>query len=513
MALSVLILTVTAGLLLWFSLRSRYGLPLFLMTAGMALASVAVVFQSYNTSMYSPPGVFPLRSVDLTLYRYIGGWRQPLARVQGMRVAGCMLFFLGVLLMLFLILRNLKQSRRLRLWTIILIAGAAGFSAAYLTMYLPGSAYRIYLTYHALNAGARVGYRLWIERVDAAMRWLSMIYILLPVLVLSFAYWKRLTTYCVDTYFLLTGILLLYDSVFYAVFFLPPFVQSADAVFRSGFWYFSGIIRVPTRYMLIFPCFSLLMLVFLLAGSRRIFSGELVLLSRKRAMKNSIEELNRNLLDVFHSEKNLMFSIMILAGQAMEAYGTPEGLTKLERLSDIARTRMDMITASLNRIRELHLHMEPTDIRGLLDLALRDAALPSDIQCEKRYCDFPVRCLVDEYHTRSALKNLFDNAAEALQLAQSEDKRLTVDVDASKARARISIRDNGPGIAPGEIRRVMLPFVSSKSKNTNWGIGLPYAFRVINAQMGEMRIRSCDQPGRSYTQVDILLPRERSCQR
>ena len=513
MALSVLILTVTAGLLLWFSLRSRYGLPLFLMTAGMAMASVAVVFQSYNTSMYSPPGDFPLRSVDLALYRFIGGWRQPLARVQGMRVAGCMLFFTGVLLMLFLILRNLKQSRRLRLWTVLLIAGAVWFSAAYLTMYLPGSAYRIYLTYHALNAGAKVGYRLWIERVDAAMRWLSLIYILLPVLVLSFAYWKRLTTYFADTYFLLTGILLLYDSVFYAVFFLPPFVQSADAVFRSGFWYFSGIIRVPTRYMLIFPGFSLLMLVFLLAGSRRIFSGELVLLSRKRAMKNSIEELNRNLLDVFHSEKNLMFSIMILAGQAREAYGTPEGLTKLERLSDVAKTRMDMITASLNRIRELHLHMEPTDIRGLLDLALRDAALPSDIQCEKRYCDFPVRCLVDEYHTRSALKNLFDNAAEALQLSQSEDKRLTVHVDASRARARISIRDNGPGIAPGEIRRVMLPFVSSKSKNTNWGIGLPYAFRVINAQMGEMRIRSCDQPGRSYTQVDILLPRERSCQK
>ena len=120
---------------------------------------------------------------------------------------------------------------------------------------------------------------------------------------------------------------------------------------------------------------------------------------------------------------------------------------------------------------------------------------------------------MDEYHTRSALKNLFDNAAEALQLSQSEDKRLTVCVDASRARARISIRDNGPGIAPGEIRRVMLPFVSSKSKNTNWGIGLPYAFRVINAQMGEMRIRSCDQPGRSYTQVEILLPRERSCQK
>ena len=56
----------------------------------------------------------------------------------------------------------------------------------------------------------------------------------------------------------------------------------------------------------------------------------------------------------------------------------------------------------------------------------------------------------------------------------------------------------------------MMPFVSTKSKNSNWGIGLPYAFRVVNAQLGQMRILSSDQEGRSYTQVDILLPRERN---
>ena len=87
---------------------------------------------------------------------------------------------------------------------------------------------------------------------------------------------------------------------------------------------------------------------------------------------------------------------------------------------------------------------------------------------------------------------------------------VAVTVEVSRARVSLSIRDNGPGIPRGELRRVMLPFVSSKSKNTNWGVGLPYAFRVINAQLGQIRIRSSDQPGRSFTEVDILLPRERS---
>ena len=510
MALSVVILMLTACLLLGFSLRSRYGLPLFLMTLGMGVASVAVVFQSYNTSMYSPPEAFPLRSVDLALYRMIGGWRQPLARAQALRVAGCLLFFLGVLFMLVLIVRNLKLSRSLKLWTILLGAAVGLFLISYTVFYLPSTAYSLYLRYNALPAPGRETFRLWIARLDFAMRAASLCYTLLPVLLLAAAYVKRGTTYFADSFFLLSGILLLYGLLFFAAFFTVPFAQSPDAVFRSGFWYFSGILRVPAWYTLVFPAFSLLMLVFLLAGSSRIFSGELVLLSRKRAMKNSIEELNRNLLDVFHSEKNLMFSIVILASEAKGAYGTPEGLNKLERLSSLAQARMETITSSLHRIRELHLKTEPTDMRTLMDQALSDAALPESIRCEKRYCAFPARCLVDEYHTRSALKNLFDNASEALQLSPEKDKVLTVTVEASRARVSLSIRDNGPGISKAELRRVMLPFVSTKSKNTNWGIGLPYAFRVINAQLGQMRIHSSDRPGRTFTQVDILLPRERS---
>ena len=226
-------------------------------------------------------------------------------------------------------------------------------------------------------------------------------------------------------------------------------------------------------------------------------------------MKNSIEDLNRNLKDVFHSEKNLMFSILILANEARDAYGTPEGLEKLDRLTEISKDRMEMITSSLNRIRELHLHATPTDMRTLVSQALDNLTLPEGIRIEKHFCNESVLCMVDEYHTRNALKNIFVNAVDALQLTGREDKVLSVSVEASKAWVSLSIRDNGPGIPQQELRRVMMPFVSTKSKTSNWGIGLPYAFRVVNAQLGQMRIRSSDQAGRSYTQVDILLPRER----
>ena len=186
------------------------------------------------------------------------------------------------------------------------------------------------------------------------------------------------------------------------------------------------------------------------------------------------------------------------------------GLEKLDRLTEIAKDRMEMITSSLNRIRELHLHATPTDMRTLVSQALDTLALPEGIRCERHFCDEPVRCMVDEYHTRNALKNIFVNAVDALQLCKREDKVISVTVNASRAWVSLSIRDNGPGIPKQELRRVMMPFVSTKSKTSNWGIGLPYAFRVVNAQLGQMRIQSSDQEDKSYTQVDILLPRERN---
>ena len=509
MALSIVILLFAAVLLFGFALRSRYGLPLFLMTFGMCVLSAAVLLQSYNSSMYMPPGYLPFRALDLRLYRYIGGFRVPAARAQGIRLAGCLLFFGGVLAMLALVGRNLKESRRHRRTAVLFCAGSALFMALFTLFYSPQTAYALYLRYYALPEAARAALRTWISRADLFMRGCVLVYIALPPALLTVNYLRRNTTYFADSFILLMGILLLFDAICYTVFFTGSFALSPDAAFRSGFWYFSNVSRVPVSITLIVFVFSILIPIFIVGAANHIFNGELVLLSRKRAVKNSIEELNRNMKDVFHSEKNLMFSILILANEAREAYGAPEGLEKLDQLSKLAKGRMETIASSLNRIRELHLHPAPVDMRKLVDQALSELPLPEGVRCEKHYCGFPVRCLIDEYHTGSALKNLIQNAAEALALSDREDKAIAVFLDASKAWVSLSIRDNGPGIPRQELRHVMLPFVSSKSKNSNWGIGLPYAFRVINAQMGQMRIHSSEQPGRQFTEVDILLPRER----
>ena len=510
MALSIVILVISAVLLLVFSLRSRFGFPLFLMNAGISITSVAVLFQTSSTSMYATPQFFPLRSLDLELFQLICRMRLPLAQAQTLRNFGTLIFFCGIVLMVMLIARNIKTIRHRIVWEILCGVSVILFMTAYMIFFSPACAFRLYMRYYKLDAAARTSFVNLISLANGLFKVLTLLFVLSPALLLTVQYIRKNITCFGDTFFLLLGITSLYGFVFFIVFHTIPLALSSQAVFLSAFWFFASGTWLPGWVTSFFLLFSLLTLILILASANRIFSGDLVLLSRKKAMKNSIEDLNRNLKDVFHSEKNLMFSIVILANEARSAYGTQEGLEKLNRLTEIAKDRMEMITSSLNRIRELHLHAIPTDMRTLVSQALDTLELPEGTRCERHFCNEPVRCMVDEYHTRNALKNIFVNAVEALQLSGREDKVISVSVAASRAWVSLSIRDNGPGIPRQELRRVMMPFVSTKAKGSNWGIGLPYAFRVVNAQLGQMRILSSDQPERSYTQVDILLPRERN---
>lgn len=510
MALSIVILVISAVLLLVFSLRSRFGLPLFLMNAGISITSVAVLFQTSSTSMYTTPQFFPLRSLDLELFRLISSMRLPLAQAQTLRNLGTLVFFFGIVLMLMLIARNIKAVRHRMLWEILCGAGVTLFMTAYMVFFSPACAFRLYMRYYELSSAARESFVRLVALADILFKVSIFLFVLSPALLLTVQYIRKNITCFADTFFLLLGITSLYGFVFFIVFHTVPLALSSQSVFLSAFWFFANGSWLPGWTTLFFLLFSLLTLILILASANRIFSGDLVLLTRKRIMKNNIEDLNRNLKDVFHSEKNLMFSMLILANEARSSYGTPEGLEKLDRLTEIAKDRMEMITSSLNRIRELHLHATPTDMRTLVSQALDTLTLPEGIRCERHFCSEPVRCMVDEYHTRNALKNIFVNAVDALQLSGREDKVLSVSVDSSRAWVSLSVLDNGPGIPREELRRVMMPFVSTKAKGSNWGIGLPYAFRVINAQLGQMRILSSDQAERSYTQVDILLPKERN---
>ena len=144
MAVSVMILCAASLLLLGFSLRSRYGLPLLLMTFGMAVTAVAVLLQLHTQSLYTPAQLPPFRTLDLTLFRMFRSLRVPVTRAQYLRNIGCLLFFGGVLFLLLLIIRNLRDPRARKIHAACACVFFGLFCCLYLVFFSPAAAFRIY---------------------------------------------------------------------------------------------------------------------------------------------------------------------------------------------------------------------------------------------------------------------------------------------------------------------------------------------------------------------------------
>lgn len=510
MAFCIILLTISALILLFFTPRSRYSLPILLLTLGIVVVLVAVLFQNFGTATYISSAITPFKNLDSVLYRRIGKYRVSMITTHRLRNMGTVIFLYGINTLLFLIAQNVIERKK---GPVRSASGWAFFITLFLlplvyySIYSARSALFLYVRYFSLPLEGRAFMGNLVTRLDKVIHLIVIIHVSLPVAYVLFEVKQRNITYFSDTIVILLSIVTVLDIMF-----LIPFFSASDgfysqAVFAHGFWFFGNTGRISPVYSSFYLLLALITLVFTIASAYSIFGSELVLTVRQKRLNSSITELNRNMMEVFHSEKNMLFSIQLLMQEAQASYGSEESLEKLQRIDQIVNHRMETISSSLKRIRELHIRAYSTDIRTVADHILSSLMVPEGITLKKEFCTTPAMCVIDAYHTGEALQNMIINSFEALQLSEVEEKLVTVRIHESRAWVMLSISDNGPGIERSMVRRVIMPFISTKSKNENWGIGLSYVYRVINAQLGQMRIRSVTGKGATGTRIDILLPR------
>lgn len=501
---------VSACVLLFLSPRSRYGLPMLSMILGVILTTLSVLFQYYSFGSYVPPAFLPFRSLDMLLYRLLGqSIRLPMPYMQTLRNLGVVIYLLGISSLVDIIRSNLKVSvtvRRSARVRLIVSKSCLGILCLfYLFFYRSQGALRIYL----MNIN-HTGILKPVLAIHGLLSILVGLYMVYPLVLFIYHIFKKNVTCFTSTKIIIIFIIFLTNIYFYYFIFISIFRNDPDEALRTGFWFFNRLTKIPAFYLSVYPLFALVMLIFIILNINGFFAVDLVSYSQNRILKKQIDEMNYNLKDVFHSEKNLMFSINILANEAVESYGTEDGREKLERIINISSGQMNALSKSLDSIKQLHIHPDAVDLRTLTDNALDNAAIPDNIRIIRNYCDFPALCTIDQYHTGHALSNLIGNAVDSLMMSDSADRHIEVTIDASRDWIYWSVRDNGLGIRNRDVRKLLMPFVSTKSKKANWGIGLPFAFKVIDMQLGQMKITGDTNPSRRYALVEILLPRRKN---
>lgn len=110
----------------------------------------------------------------------------------------------------------------------------------------------------------------------------------------------------------------------------------------------------------------------------------------------------------------------------------------------------------------------------------------------------------DEAAIIGVLINLLSNAALAMRKGATATPVIDVYAETRGERLQITVRDNGPGIAPENIGRVFEPFFTTREVGQGLGLGLSICYSVIQRHGGLLAVDSV--PG-EWTLFSFDLPR------
>jgi two-component system, NtrC family, sensor kinase len=92
--------------------------------------------------------------------------------------------------------------------------------------------------------------------------------------------------------------------------------------------------------------------------------------------------------------------------------------------------------------------------------------------------------------------NLILNAVEFSPAGKTIDINSEMDGNAS---VKVTIKDEGCGIAPQNLGKIFKPFYTTKPAGMGTGLGLPISLRIIKSLGGEIHVESQPKKGSTFT--------------
>jgi signal transduction histidine kinase len=100
------------------------------------------------------------------------------------------------------------------------------------------------------------------------------------------------------------------------------------------------------------------------------------------------------------------------------------------------------------------------------------------------------------------------NAIDACERALDGRVAVATEYIADKALARVTVEDNGEGIAPDDIHKVFSLFESRKGSRGT-GLGLPVSQKILREHGGEIRVESVPNAGSKFhLEFPAVSPKE-----
>jgi signal transduction histidine kinase len=201
-----------------------------------------------------------------------------------------------------------------------------------------------------------------------------------------------------------------------------------------------------------------------------------------------------------HEVKNPLAAIRSSAQIITERVSGKEAQFAQIIVSEVDRLNR-VVNEFLDYARPAPLKTEPVLLSALLDSCLELLApviKQAGVAVKRAYPENEHKVNADQNQLRQVFLNLVLNAI------QSAKDQCCVEVSVKEfvQETRVAVKDHGPGIPPGSLKRVFEPFFTTKPGGT--GLGLPIAQRIVAEHGGRLMIESTPGAGTTAT---VVLPR------
>jgi signal transduction histidine kinase len=238
---------------------------------------------------------------------------------------------------------------------------------------------------------------------------------------------------------------------------------------------------------------------------------EVTQLREQVALKNNLESLGEMSAGLAHEFKNAVAALHGYAQLLQNLESNEKARGAAESLLNEVRNLSEMVTAFLNFARPQPPQLEEVCIPDLIaDCSAELQPLFEELRVKLEVVNETPSLVVgaDERMLRQTVLNLIRNAAEAIPEENSErlvKVRSRQDHNASgKVYTVIEVKDSGPGIPPGHLQKIFIPFFTTKAKGH--GVGLALSHRVITEHGGTLTAENGSDGGAVFT---VRLPRNK----
>jgi PAS domain S-box-containing protein len=175
-----------------------------------------------------------------------------------------------------------------------------------------------------------------------------------------------------------------------------------------------------------------------------------------------------------------------------------ESLDGCKRIRDIVRDMSFFSHAPDNAL-------APVNVNASLDFVLRMAhsELKRTATLEKDYDGELPPVFACESRLSQVFLNLVINAIQAMQPGSPQRHTLRVRTTREGGFVRVDVSDSGHGIPPEVLPRIFDPFFTTKPAGSGTGLGLSISHSLVQKMGGELRVRSEQGVGTTFS---LLLP-------